>query len=300
MFIAFTKRFIPTELVLLGYLFITLPFIVISILQAESDLGIFFTHILCILILNLVGFIRFRFPTFLERFKGIQIFYPLLFLGFLYKETDALNNIIFLQNLDPWFIWLEELIFRFQPSIDFSIYLPSPLFAESMYFGYFAYYLLLIFVPIILYVKRGYDVANRSVFIIIQSFLIYYLFFVLVPVVGPQFYMRDLAELPRGYLFGDVIRHIQASGEAPTAAFPSSHVAMCLIIIYMVYKEMDTLWIYLLPISILLIFSTVYIRAHYAVDIFAAFITAPLVYQLSSKIYCFFKSRSREELHSPS
>ena len=299
MFLAYIKRFIPTELILLGYLILTLPLVLITILQPESDFSIIISHILCILILNFVGFIRFRFPSFMFRLKGIQIFYPMLFLGFLYKETDALNNVIFQQNLDPLFIRLEELIFSFQPSVIFSINFPSPLFAESMYFGYFAYYLLLIFVPIILFAKRGYDVANRSVFIIIQSFLIYYLFFVLVPVVGPQFFMRDLAELPRGYVFGDIIRNIQASGEAPTAAFPSSHVAMCLIIIYMVYKEMDTLWIYLLPISILLIFSTVYIRAHYAVDIFAAFITAPVVYQLSLKLYRFFKDRKSEDVHYP-
>lgn len=267
------------------YLLITLPFVIIQTLTMCDGNNVLLQHLGYISMVTLFSWGRFKTPTFTNRIKWIYTFYPLLFLGFLYKETDYLNNLIFQHNLDYWFINLEKTIFGFQPSVDFSLLISSPLFAESMYFGYFAYYLLILAIPVVLFLKKGNQVAERSIFVIICSFLIYYLIFIIFPVSGPQFYLTDLPILPQGYIFGDAIRFIQNLGEAPTAAFPSSHVAMCLILIYIVYKEIPKLWMWLLPIAILLIFSTVYIRAHYAIDILAAFLTAPLAYLASVRIF---------------
>lgn len=285
------KRFSATELVLLAYLILTLPLVVIQLFFNNSDTWTLFWHLLFMGVVVFMSYSRSRITVLNDRLKWLMVFYPLLFLGFLYKETDLINNLIFQQDLDFWFLLLDGALFGAQPSVEFSIYLPSPFFAEVMYFGYFAYYLLLIGVPLLLYYKRGFETTNKTVFIIIQSFIIYYLFFLLVPVAGPQFFLKGVDELPQGFLFGSAIRFIQDLGEAPTAAFPSSHVAMCLILIYITYKQMDKFWLWLLPIAFLLILSTVYIRAHYAVDIIAAFATAPLVYILSLKIYAILSQR---------
>lgn len=285
MFQGVTKNFNPTELILLLYLLITLPFVIIQNVVICNGINVLLQHLGYISIVLLASGCRIKIPNIADRFNWIYTFFPLLFLGFLYKETDYLNNLIFKQNIDYWFINLESSIFGFLPSNNFSIYISSSLFAESMYFGYFAYYLLIIVIPLVVYIKKGTVVARKTIFVIICSFLLYYLFFIFFPVSGPQFYFTDLPQLPQGYFFGDVIRFIQNLGEAPTAAFPSSHVAMCLILIYIAYKEIPKLWLWLLPIAILLIFSTVYIRAHYAIDVLAAFITAPLAYLTS--IYVF-------------
>jgi len=74
-------------------------------------------------------------------------------------------------------------------------------------------------------------------------------------------------------------------GEGPTAAFPSSHVGIVLILLYLANKFTPKLLKWLIPISILLILSTVYIKAHYVVDVIAGILSFPTIYWLSSASY---------------
>ena len=96
-----------------------------------------------------------------------------------------------------------------------------------MYFGYFSYYLLRAGILLYFYFKKETKTAEQLVFVLINSFLIYYILFIILPVAGPQFYFTDWVTIPGGYLFGSIMKTIQANGEAPTAAFPSSPVSIC-------------------------------------------------------------------------
>lgn len=224
-----------------------------------------------------------------SRIQTVRLFWPILLLGFFYTETDYLNNIIFETNLDPIFVKIEQLLFGVQPSENFSQLLPYNLFAEVMYFGYFSYYLLIIGLPVFIYFKLGFKVTERVIFTVVNSFLIYYLIFIIFPVVGPQFYFENSTQnLPQGYIFGWLIRTIQYYGEAPTAAFPSSHVSICLMLVWFCFKYVKKLLIIVIPIAILLILSTVYLKAHYVIDVLAAFIITPLIYIISSKLFSYF------------
>ncbi|MBI9067413.1 MAG: phosphatase PAP2 family protein [Salinivirgaceae bacterium] len=229
--------------------------------------------------------------TKIKWLKIFRLFWPLLLLGYFYKETDYLNNLIF-NNLDPFFASIEIAIFKQQLANKFSEVIPNNLFAELMYFGYFSYYLLIIGIPVYTFIKLGFKKAENVLFIVINSFLIYYLVFIAIPVAGPQFYFdQSISTLPSGYIFGWLIKFIQSYGEAPTAAFPSSHVSICLMLVWICYKHFRKMLTIVIPIAILLILSTVYIKAHYAIDIIAAFITTPLVYKLSDKIYVYFNKK---------
>jgi len=155
-----------------------------------------------------------------------------------------------------------------------------------MYIGYFAYYLMVAFIPIYIYFFISRYLAERSVFIIISSFTIYYIIFIIIPVTGPQFYFKDqLSKLPNGFIIGPVLRFLQGHGEAPTAAFPSSHVSICLMLLWICFRYAKKLLYLNLPVSVLLLFSTVYIRAHYVIDVVAGIILTPVVYALSMKLF---------------
>lgn len=240
-------------------------------------------------------------PAFFKKLIGLgsffhflRVFYPLLLLGFLYHETDFLNNLIFKENLDVILASIEYKWFGSQPALEFSRKVSSNLWAELMYFGYFAYYLLIFIVPLYFYFTDRKEIAEKIIFVVILSFLTYYLFFIVFPVAGPQFYFAKYQnELPLGYISGFLVRLAQQTGEAPTAAFPSSHVAICLILWFCVYKEQKPLAYTLLPFVLLLILSTIYIRAHYVIDIFAAFLSAPLVGIFAFKIYRVFNRKSK-------
>ncbi len=279
------NTFLPVELVVITYLLLTgiLIFLNRSILQ-DYTLHLEIRFGIIAIIAAIISLER------LYKFSGIFRFFrlllPFLLLAYLYKETDYLNNLIFRNDLDPFFAGIEFSIFGFQPSLAFAQRFNSDFFAELMYFGYFSYYLLVFFVPAWLYFKVKHNTGESVSFIIINSFLVYYLIFIFLPVAGPQFYFKEISEtLPKGYLFGPIIRFIQLNGEGHTAAFPSSHVSICLMLLWACIKNARKLLIFVIPVATLLIFSTVYIQAHYVIDIIAGFIFTPVLYFISDKIY---------------
>ncbi len=279
----------PVEIILLAYLAITLIPVFWIFIHTQTGFEFLIIHVLSMVLLAVVAqqFNNLKQPK--KWYLKARILYPLIFLGFLYGETDYLNNILITENLDPLFAQWEFALFGMQPALEFSRAFPLPIFAEIMYFGYFAYYLLIIFLPIYWMKHKGPVHTENLVFLIVQSFLLFYLIFDLLPVAGPQFYFYQLQhEVPEGYLFGFLMKLIQHVGEAPTAAFPSSHVAVCLILLYQLFLNKRKLFYFLLPVGILLLFSTVYIRAHYIIDCLAAILITPVIYLIACKSQSFF------------
>ncbi len=218
--------------------------------------------------------------------RNIRIFFPFLILVYLYPETDYLNNILCRSDLDWWFSGAEEEIFGCQPSLSFASTWHHNLWAEWMYFGYFFYYCMIAGVPLYIYFRISHQNGEKFAFILISSFLLYYLFFIIVPVAGPQFYFREKADpLPRGFIFGKVLRFIQHYGEGRTAAFPSSHVSISLMLVWGCFRYARKLLPLIIPVCILLIFSTVYLRAHYVIDVLGAMLTTPVVLKATARLF---------------
>jgi len=224
-------------------------------------------------------------------------------LSWWYPDTYELNRA--LPNLDHVFASLEQSIFSCQPALLFSQYFDSGFFSELMCLGYSCYYPMMVVVAFFyaLYRKQEFE---RMMTILMGAFFLHYVIFVLVPVTGPQYYFCAVGEdqiaagvLPNlhdyfkfhqeclpcpGYkdgFFYHLVETAHASGERPTAAFPSSHVGICVILLLLAWhSRCKALFYTLIPFAVLLFFSTVYIKAHYAVDAFAGLISGVVVYAL--------------------
>jgi membrane-associated phospholipid phosphatase len=85
------------------------------------------------------------------------------------------------------------------------------------------------------------------------------------------------------------MRWIQDSGEKPTGAFPSSHVGLTIITMSILFKNTKKFFFIILPVAIILVTSTVYIKAHYLIDVIAAFIVAPIIFITSKQIFKLFE-----------
>ena len=231
--------------------------------------------------------------NFFQLLQNILVF---ALMTFLYKETAMLNTLIF-PKIDEFLSNLDQNIFNSQPSIEFSKHFNSLFFSELFYFGYFCYYLLPLVVFGVLYKFLPQKIEEFG-FILITSFLLYYFIFIIIPAEGPQFYFT----FPDNYIeaqgiFGNLVKLIQKNGEAPTAAFPSSHVGISWIVIFWLYQNFRKSVKYFLPFVILLMFSTVYIKAHYFVDVVAGFLTAPIVFFLTFKFYKFLNQKLNVHLN---
>jgi hypothetical protein len=114
-----------------------------------------------------------------------RIAVQMLLLPWWYPDTYELNRI--LPNLDHYFAAYEQWLFGCQPALLFSQAFPHPVFSELMHLGYVSYFPLIALVALYYFFFR-YNEFNRTMFIILTSFFIYYLVFIFLPVTGPQYY----------------------------------------------------------------------------------------------------------------
>ncbi|NOU19375.1 MAG: phosphatase PAP2 family protein [Bacteroidales bacterium] len=275
-----------TDIVTLGYLIITLVYILLSSGRLNGE----FAHILFrIIVISLICWSAWLSPKISSRFiLFFRSIYPFILFGAFYSETDYLNNILF-NNLDSIVEKVELWIFGLHPSIVFSKYFPQKWFSELMNFGYFSYYFLIILLPFWLFIRRR-DSFQYVVFTITTTFYLFYLFFIIFPVAGPQFYLEEsLRTIPNSGIFRELVKFAEWVGEGSTAAFPSSHVGMVAIIGYLAYKYAEKLLFVYMIFGLLICFSTVYIKAHYAIDVIGGIVFAPVFLGLSNRLNKCFK-----------
>lgn len=227
-------------------------------------------------------------------------------LAYWYPDTYEFNRLF--PNLDHLFAEAEQSIFHCQPSLLMNQVLPQ-WSSELFNMGYFSYYPLIALVVMFYFFFR-YKNFKKIAFIIICSFFIYYAIYICLPVAGPQYYFQaigldqaaaghfpnighyflshsELLPSPgdHGGFFFHLVENSQAAGERPTAAFPSSHVGISTILMIIAYKGKKGLFWSMVPFYIFLCGATVYIQAHYLIDVIAGFISAIIIYFLSLEIY---------------
>ena len=285
-------RWMPLQWIFAGYALIT-GFLALCFSTADDWFTI---HIIPRILLTvwLVVWPLFNNKLTKRIWDFINMVFPVAILGSFYYETQFLNQFLFTYR-DPLLISIEQWIFGFQPSLAFSQRFPAYWMVEIMSMAYFSYYFITFgFCLYLFLVKSRY--LNKLVFVVITSFLLFYSFFIVFPAAGPQFYFTgELTALPEGGFFQWAVRSVQAMGEGPTAAFPSSHVAMTIIILWLAYRHARPVFYVVLPIAVLLSFSTVYIKAHYAVDVLVAFIAAPVVYKGADTLWGFLQLSLEKE-----
>ena len=278
--ISIFKRSKPFDQVIIIYCFIT----GIYILLGQHQLNQIAPHLLIRIVFIMISLFFIQADNTKNKgFLFLRNFYPLLMLIFFYSETDYYNNLIF-ENLDPYIIKLEYLIFGSHLSLKFSALMPERWFSELMYFGYFSYYLMTFGIPLLFYIKKRNEFP-RIMFMTIFSFCLYYMLFFLFPTVGPQFYFpKEQQVVPEGYFFQQFMDFIIKTAETETGAFPSSHVGITTLFILVIFKHFKKFLPVLVLFSSLLFLSTVYIKAHYAIDVVAGIISGILFYYLSKFI----------------
>lgn len=258
----------------------------------------------------------------------------LAWLRFWYSDIYEFNRIR--SNLDHVFAAADQWLFGCQPSLTFCQWLSGSVWSELFNLGYWSYFPMIALLVVAVWWKslgltsgpspvrerrftaangsnltsrgRGGEVADLSA-VILASFFLYYLIFLLLPVAGPQFYFQAVGvdEIVAGHfpalgtyfcnhtemlpapgnpdgLFYQLVTHSQEIGERPIAAFPSSHIGVSTIVLMLSRRYLPRLTWYFIPFWFLLCCATVYIQAHYLVDAIAGLFSAPLVMAIATKL----------------
>jgi membrane-associated phospholipid phosphatase len=234
-------------------------------------------------------------------------------LGVWYPDTYELNRI--LPNMDHLFASAEQAVFGCQPALVFSQACSHPVVSELLNMGYVSYFPLIALVSFFYFFCR-YESFDRATFVIMASFFLFYVVFIFLPVAGPQYYYAavGLEQIAAG-VFPDVGHYFEnqqtvlatpgwsdgffyqmvvdahEAGERPTAAFPSSHVGMTVVLLWLAWPASRRLFWIIMPFAVLMFFATFYIQAHYVIDAIAGVVAGTVLFFVCQGLFSLFPAK---------
>jgi membrane-associated phospholipid phosphatase len=210
--------------------------------------------------------------------------YPHLFFLFCFEELAYLVHLVYpgwfeakLIAFDYWLtgvhpvLWLE----RFA----------NPLLNEFMQFAYITYFLYLLVLGGVLYVRRDWKAYWAVMAYSAAGYVLGYFISMFFPIQSPWHAMAGAwqGELKGGF-FTELINLIERYGRVRGAAFPSEHVAGSVAALWGAWRHRRWLFWVFLPLVFFMCISTVYGRYHYVADVFAGMVTGTLGYWLGAKL----------------
>jgi membrane-associated phospholipid phosphatase len=257
----------PAEIitfVFLLFLFVLTVIFYSSLPEAKFLLGLY-----SVLVVTQIIIIRFK-----NNSRLMGLFYDIIFPVFCVMVIfDSLGWIVHYVNpkdIDPLLIRLDYLIFNNHPTVMLERIM-NPLLTDIMQIAYTTYYFIPVCFGIVILKNHRKDEFNKTLYLILLCYYLSYLGYILFPALGPRFYLKDFqtSELKGFFIAEPVMNFLNRLEGIKRDAFPSGHTAVTVTVLYLAYRfDRKFFWI-ALPIVSALIFSTVYCRYHYVVDIIA-------------------------------
>lgn len=231
--------------------------------------------------------------------RFLRFWYPVLMILFCFKEIYLIMISLNHGLYDEILLKTDYLIFGMNPTQFLAGYL-NPYAVEFFQIVYGVFYLMPVIYALELYLWHRYDELKYAMFVILFGFYLSFIGYVIIPAVGPRFTLHEFhllnTEMP-GLFFAEKIRDfinfvesIPVNVPDPEAyaqrdAFPSGHTIIILLITYLSHKIKSNSFYFYLPYSMLMLFSTVYLRYHYVIDLIGGIPVVLITIYTANKIY---------------
>ncbi len=278
-FISALKKLTPTDFVVLAfYVFLTLLNIVYYN-RVEQWYLLVIANMFLLAFVFVIAHYDDELNSKALRFIHNWYLIPLIFITF--KELYLMIKPIRIVDCDSFLISIDRWILG--TDITVELYkIASPLLTEILQISYATFFFLPVILGIDLLLNKRVEEFRFGAFLILYGFFLSFDGYFLAPAVGPRFTLHDFysinSELP-GLWLTNMLRDFVNAGESlrpgmphPEAVvqrdvFPSGHTDMTLIVMYLAYKFKLKSRYFLITNGILLIFSTMYLRYHYFIDV---------------------------------
>jgi membrane-associated phospholipid phosphatase len=216
--------------------------------------------------------------------KVLRNFYFLPIILYFVSEGNYQDNILF-PDLDKYMANFEMTIFSGHPGVFLSNMLHYKWLSEFMCLTYLSYYVLILAFLIKIY--RKHDLAfGQTAFLVCFTFYMLFIIYVLCPVAGPQYALVPPDnQIPEGFFIRDMAHWVITKFDLPASAFPSSNALILCFIVLLVYRNFRAKFKFYLPLAILIIFSTIYLKLHYTIDVIAGLLAFPAFYWIGTRTY---------------
>jgi membrane-associated phospholipid phosphatase len=222
------------------------------------------------------------------------VIFPVIAVLVIFDSLGAIVHYINPKDIDPFLIRLDYLIFRGYPTVMLES-IQNRIVTDLLQAAYSTYY----FIPIsfcVLLKLQGREAAfDRSVFLILLCFYLSYVGYMLFPALGPRYTMYHLQtkDMDGLFLAEHVRRTLNALEGIKRDAFPSGHTAVALMVWRLSYQFHKGYFLVSAPVIVMLIFSTVYCRYHYAVDVIGGILLMLMTFFIGDRCYDYWEVRNR-------
>ncbi|MBN1223162.1 MAG: phosphatase PAP2 family protein [Candidatus Aminicenantes bacterium] len=241
--------------------------------------------VLALIVLEFVRFAERKPRNFSLRF--LRTFYPI---GIFLIAWSTVNAVVRMFFGTFWFtepaILMDKFLFGTHPTVWIQQHY-NPWLDELMNFFYATYYLFLPGVSLLLYFKGKKKEAVATFSFLSVALFSNYLLFYLLPTLSPAMAegVRELhTQNNSGYFFSWAVRTIQSGAGVAGGAFPSSHIAEIFVLSLAAWRYMRKLGYFLLPLTLGVSISTVYLRYHHAVDPIFGYFLGGICFVLTLRI----------------
>jgi len=212
-------------------------------------------------------------------------FLPLIVIPVLFDSLGDMIPWLWTHYFDDLLIRIDYGIFGVHPTVWMEKMI-HPFLTNTLQFAYISYYLIPLSLAIVLIRNRRSQEFDEAVFGIVLCFYLSYIGYLIFPAIGPRFTLSSLqtANLQASDLTFAIQNTLNRLENTKTDAFPSGHTAIALMTLYYSVKFKERALSFILtPIVSALIFSTVYLRYHYVVDVIAGVLLFMLTIYLAPR-----------------
>jgi membrane-associated phospholipid phosphatase len=255
------------EWVTMAYLGWTLALVAVCHRNIQNAARYFAIHSVIVVAIVLVAWMAASSRSSALRFA--RHWYPLPLYVFFFEELRGLVHAIFPGWFDRWLIQFDYNFAGAHPAV-WLARVATPELNDFMQFSYMTYFLYLVILPAILYVKK-----QRAEFwtVMTSTAIAHYSVYaiaILFPIESPYFALASLNLAPlTGGAFTRAIDFIERFGRVHGAAFPSAHVAGSMVAMLAARRFKPWLFWVCLPFFASMCVATVYGRYHYMADVLA-------------------------------
>jgi len=201
-----------------------------------------------------------------------DLIFPVLCVMVIFDSLGLLVHYVNPEDIDLILIRLDYLIFNNHPTVMLERIM-SPFLTDILQLAYTTYYFIPVSFGILLLRNNQKKEFEKTLFLVLFCYYLSYLGYILFPAIGPRFTINHLqtTELQGLFVAEPIQRLLNQLEGIKRDAFPSGHTAIALLVLYLACKFKKRFFFILLPVVTALVFSTVYCRYHYVVDVFAGF-----------------------------
>jgi len=211
--------------------------------------------------------------------KGVRELVPFLACILIYTNLHDTIGFVNPHDVHYWLVGIDQAIFGVQPCVWAERFL-TPARTETMQFFYLSFFWIAPSTSLLLLFRRRWREFRTATLGVIVCFYLGYFLYVTFPAAPPRLVLHyEFKRTLEGYphLFSNFsARAFELLPVDSRAAFPSLHAAVSLVALIYAWRFLRAWFWMLLPFALGLWVSTIYLRHHYAIDLIAGWLLAPL------------------------